>query len=50
VFYISGTVLDSHKEPLRGAIIKILVNGQPQKVLVEDKWMEGAETSSHGTY
>ncbi|MEW6163067.1 MAG: ArsB/NhaD family transporter [Nitrospirota bacterium] len=49
-FFISGTIMDSHKEPVREAHIKVVVNGQPQKVIVEDKWVEETETSSHGTY
>jgi Na+/H+ antiporter NhaD/arsenite permease-like protein len=49
-FFISGTVLDSHKEPVKEAHMKILVNGQPQKFTVEGKETDEIETSSHGTY
>jgi Na+/H+ antiporter NhaD/arsenite permease-like protein len=49
-FFISGTILDSHKEPVREARIRILINGQPQKVIVEHKLKEEIETSSHGSY
>ncbi len=31
-FFISGTVIDYHNEPVKGAKVKILVNGQPQKL------------------
>ncbi|MEW6215430.1 MAG: ArsB/NhaD family transporter, partial [Nitrospirota bacterium] len=49
-FYISGTIMDSHKEPVKEACIEVLVNGQPQKVMGAHKWMAETETSSHGTY
>ncbi len=49
-FMITGTIMDSHKEPVKEARVKVLVNEKPQKVIIEDKWMEEAETSSHGTY
>jgi Na+/H+ antiporter NhaD/arsenite permease-like protein len=49
-FFISGTILDSHKEPVKEARVNVLVNGEPQKVLVEHKEAEETETSSHGTY
>jgi Na+/H+ antiporter NhaD/arsenite permease-like protein len=49
-FFISGTILDSHKEPVKEAYVKVLVNGKPQELMVEHKWVEETETSSHGTY
>ncbi|MDH5201675.1 MAG: ArsB/NhaD family transporter [Nitrospirota bacterium] len=49
-FFISGTILDSHKEPVKAAHLKVLVNGQPQKIVVENKWVDETETSSHGIY
>ena len=49
-FFIAGTVMDSHKEPVDEASVKVLVNGQPQKVMAGHKWTDGTETSSHGTY
>ena len=49
-FFISGTVLDYHDEPVKEAHVRILVNGQPQKVIVEHKEEEETETSSLGTY
>jgi Na+/H+ antiporter NhaD/arsenite permease-like protein len=49
-FYISGTIIDSHKEPVKEACVKVLVNDKSQKVVVEHKEAEETETSSHGTY
>lgn len=49
-FFISGTVIDYHNEPVKEAQVKILVNGQPQEIIVEHEKEEEAETSSQGTY
>jgi len=49
-FFISGTILDYHNEPVKEAHVRILVNGKPQKIMVEHKEVEETETSSHGTY
>jgi hypothetical protein len=49
-FFISGIVVDSHKEPVREAEVKVLINGQPHNLIVEHKEVEATETSSHGTY
>ena len=49
-FFISGTIVDSHKEPVKEAKVKVLLNGVPQKMIVEHKEGEETETSSHGTY
>jgi len=49
-YFISGAIVDSHKEPVREAEIKILVDGKPHEIIVEHKEVEEAETSSHGTY
>jgi Na+/H+ antiporter NhaD/arsenite permease-like protein len=49
-FFISGTVLDSHREPVKEAHMKVFVNGQPQKFTIEGKKTDEIETSSHGTY
>ncbi len=49
-FFISGTVIDYHNEPVKEAKVKILVNGQPKKIIVEHEEGEEAETSSQGTY
>ena len=48
--FISGVVIDYHKEPVKEAHVRVLVNGQPQKIIVEHKTAEGTETSSDGTY
>ncbi len=48
--FISGTVIDYHNEPVKEARVEILVNGQPQKVMVEHEEEEETETSSQGTY
>jgi len=39
--FISGTIWDSHREPLKGAIIKLFVNGKLSKIIL---------TSSRGIY
>ena len=49
-FFISGEVIDSHKEPVKEAKIRLLINGKPHKLLVGHKEVEAVETSSHGTY
>jgi Na+/H+ antiporter NhaD/arsenite permease-like protein len=49
-FFISGTVIDYHSEPVKEAHVKILVNGQPQKITVKHEETEETETSSQGTY
>jgi Na+/H+ antiporter NhaD/arsenite permease-like protein len=49
-FFVSGTIMDTHKEPVREAQVKVLVNGEPHKVIVEHEEEEETETSSHGTY
>src|SRR4030066_30499 len=48
--FISGTVIDYHNEPVKEARVKILVNAQPQKIMVEHEEAEETETSSQGTY
>lgn len=49
-FFISGTIMDAHKESIRAARLKLFVNDQPKKIMVEQKWVDKTETSSHGTY
>ncbi|MEW6571989.1 MAG: SLC13 family permease, partial [Nitrospirota bacterium] len=49
-FFISGTVLDSHREPVKEAHIKVLVNSRPQRFTIEGKETDEIKTSSHGTY
>jgi Na+/H+ antiporter NhaD/arsenite permease-like protein len=48
--FISGLVFDYHNEPVKEAHVRILVNGQPHKIMVEHEEEEVTETSSHGTY
>ncbi len=50
VFYISGTILDSHKEPVKEAEITLFVNGKPHKIITDHKETEKTVTSSHGTF
>lgn len=50
IVFVSGTVMDTHKEPVRDARVSVLVDGRPQKLFVEHKHMDETETSSHGTY
>jgi hypothetical protein len=49
-FFISGTIMDSHKEPIKDVRIKVLVSDRPQMIMVKQKWVEETETSSNGTY
>jgi Na+/H+ antiporter NhaD/arsenite permease-like protein len=49
-FFISGIVQDSHKEPVKEAIIRIFINDHLNKSLVGYEEMGEAETSSQGTY
>ena len=49
-FFISGEVIDYHKEPVKEVDIKVLIDGKPHHLIVEHKGTEGTETSSHGTY
>jgi Na+/H+ antiporter NhaD/arsenite permease-like protein len=48
--FVSGEIRDSHKEPVKEAEVKVLINGEPHKLVFEHKVVEAAETSSHGTY
>jgi Na+/H+ antiporter NhaD/arsenite permease-like protein len=50
IFYISGKILDPHKEPVKEAEVKILIDGKPHKLIVEHKEMDKTTTSSHGTF
>jgi Na+/H+ antiporter NhaD/arsenite permease-like protein len=49
-FFISGTVVDSHAEPVEEANVRVLVNGEPRKFIVDNKWADETETTSHGIY
>jgi Na+/H+ antiporter NhaD/arsenite permease-like protein len=48
--FVSGEILDSHKEPVKEAEVQVLINGEPHKLIVEHRELETTETSSHGTY
>jgi Na+/H+ antiporter NhaD/arsenite permease-like protein len=50
IFFVSGTIMDAHKEPVTEAQVKVLINGRPHKVIVEHEEKEETETSSHGAY
>jgi len=50
VFYISGRILDPHKEPVKEAELRLLVDGKPHKLIVEHKEIDKTVTSSHGTF
>jgi len=49
-FHLSGTIIDSHKEPVSEAAVKVLVNGQPQKLVTEGGEAEELESSPRGNY
>ena len=49
-FFIAGSILDSHKEPVREAEISLLVDGKPHKLITDHKETEKTITSSHGTF
>ncbi len=51
--YLSGRVLDSHKEPVPGAMIQLLVNGEAQHVRLSEHHHQMAdefETASDGSF
>ncbi len=48
--FVSGEIVDAHKEPVKEAEVKVLIDGQPHTLIVEHKELEATETSSHGTY
>ncbi|QER42949.1 ArsB/NhaD family transporter [Thermodesulfobacterium sp. TA1] len=50
IFYISGKIIDSHKEPVKETEIRLLVDGKPHKLIVEDKEIDKTVTSSQGTF
>lgn len=49
-FYISGTILDSHKEPVKEAEISLIVNEKPHRLITDHKETDKTVTSSHGTF
>ncbi len=50
IFNISGTILDSHREPVKEAEIRVFVNEKPYKMIVNHKEIDKTVTSSHGTF
>ncbi|HHW20082.1 SLC13 family permease [Thermodesulfovibrio thiophilus] len=50
IFNISGTILDSHREPVKEAEIRVFVNENPYKIIVDHKEIDKTVTSSHGTF
>lgn len=50
IFNISGTILDSHREPVKEAEIRVFVNEKPHKIIVDHKEIDKTVTSSHGTF
>lgn len=50
IFYISGLILDSHKEPVKDAQIRVFVDGKPHKIISHNRETEKTVTSSHGTF
>ncbi|GAB6182467.1 ArsB/NhaD family transporter [Thermodesulfovibrio hydrogeniphilus] len=50
IFFISGAVLDPHKEPVKEAEISLFVNGKPHKIIADHKEIDKTVTSSHGTF
>jgi Na+/H+ antiporter NhaD/arsenite permease-like protein len=50
LFYITGTVLDPHKNLVRFARVRLFVNGKLHPIIVDNKEAEETETSSHGSY
>jgi Na+/H+ antiporter NhaD/arsenite permease-like protein len=49
-FRVAGTITDSHKEPVKDARLRLLVNGTPHKLLTDHKEANETETSNKGTY
>ncbi|MEJ5299899.1 MAG: ArsB/NhaD family transporter [Thermodesulforhabdaceae bacterium] len=50
IFYLTGTVLDPHKNQVRYARIRLFVNGKLHPIIVDQNEVEETETSSHGVY
>lgn len=48
--YISGLILDPHKEPVKESEIRVFLNDKPHKVIVDNQEEDIAFSSSHGTY
>lgn len=50
ILFISGKILDPHKEPIKEARIRLFINEKPQKLIADHKEKDFIFTSSHGTY
>jgi Mg2+/citrate symporter len=50
IFYISGRILDPHKEPVKEAELRIFIDRKPHKLIVEHKEVDKVLTSSYGTF
>lgn len=50
LFFISGSVFDTHNEPVKAAHVSLLVNGQPHQLMFEHKLRDEIDTSSQGSY
>ena len=48
--FISGKVLDAHKEPIKEAQIRLLINERPKRLLVDHQERDFVVTSSQGSY
>ncbi len=48
--FVTGTVMDSHKEPVPSARVRVMINGAPRTLIEAHKQVDQTETSSHGTY
>jgi len=48
-FYISASIINSHKDPIRDAEVKVIVDGKPHKLVTDHKEVDSTTTSSHGT-
>ena len=48
--FISGYILDGHKNPVREAVVRVRINGQPREILVQGKRVEEARSASKGSY
>jgi Na+/H+ antiporter NhaD/arsenite permease-like protein len=49
-FYLAGTILDPHKEPVREATIRLFVDGKEHAIIAGHKEVREVQSSSHGTY
>jgi Na+/H+ antiporter NhaD/arsenite permease-like protein len=50
IFSLAGSLVDSHKEPVRDARLRVLLNGEPQKLVAGEKEGESVRSSDQGTY